>query len=247
VLHSNKIRRPRRRRRETRSTRRSNSEHTEEARHTPGPDIADEVGLAPSTVRNRLGHLAESGVIVGYHAHMDGERVDRRLTNLFTRPTSATERQELAQRTLDVPGVVDVREVMNGRGNLHIKAAGTDTDDTTRIAQDITDLGTRIDDEGLVHGEYSRPCAQFGPKREETTSPETGIAGLTGAADVVEFVVEENAPIARKRSKRRTKRTRSRRTSPSSGSTAARRVSPERKHGDSGGRFRDGSSPVGHR
>ena len=175
---------------------------TEEARHTSAPDIADEVDLAPPTVRNRISRLEESGVIVGYHAHVNYERVDGRLTNLFICTTSATERQELAQRALGVPGVVNVREIMTGRGNLRIKAVGTDTDDITRIAQDITDLGIRIDDEGLVHREYFRPYAQFGPKREEATSPVTGVAGLAGAADVVELVVEEDAPIAGKSLKR---------------------------------------------
>ena len=134
---------------------------TEEARHTSAPDIADEVDLAPPTVRNRISRLEESGVIVGYHAHVNYERVNGRLTNLFICTTSATERQELAQRALDVPGVVNVREIMTGQGDLRIKAVGTDTDDITRIAQDITDLGIRIDDEGLVHREYFRPYAQF--------------------------------------------------------------------------------------
>ena len=171
---------------------------TEEARHTSAPDIADEVDLAPPTVRNRISRLEENGVIVGYHAHVNYERVNGRLTNLFICTTSATERQELAQRALDVPGVVNVREIMTGQGDLRIKAVGTDTDDITRIAQDITDLGIRIDDEGLVHREYFRPYAQFGPKREEATSPVTGVAGLAGAADVVELVVEEDAPVAGK-------------------------------------------------
>ena len=85
---------------------------------------------------------------------------------------------------------------MTGQGGLRIKAVGTDTDDITRIAQDITDLGIRIDDEGLIHREYFRPYARFGPKREDATSPVTGVAGLAGAADVVELVVKDDAPIA---------------------------------------------------
>jgi DNA-binding Lrp family transcriptional regulator len=171
---------------------------TEEARHTSAPDIAEEVDLAPPTVRNRISRLEESGVIVGYHAHVNYERVDGRLTNLFICTTSATRRQELAQRALDIPGVVNVREIMTGEGDLRIKAVGIDTDDITRIAQDITDLGIRIDDEGLIHREYFRPYSQFGPKGKEATSPVTGVAGLAGAADVVEIVVKGNAPIAGK-------------------------------------------------
>ncbi|MGQ3412331.1 winged helix-turn-helix transcriptional regulator [Natrinema sp. LN54] len=171
---------------------------TEDARHTSAPDIAEEVDISPPTVRNRIRRLEENGVIIGYHAHVNYERANSRLTNLFVCTTSATKRQELAQRALDIPGVVNVREIMTGRGDLRIKAVGTDTDDLTRIAQDITDLGIEIDDEALLHREYFRPYAQFGSKDEEATSPVTGVAGLAGAADVVEVIVKDGAPIAGK-------------------------------------------------
>jgi len=171
---------------------------TAEARHTSAPDIADKVDVSAPTVRNRIRHLEENGVIEGYHAHVNYERVGGRLTNLFICTTSATKRQELAQRVLDVPGVINVREIMTGRGDLRVKTVGVNTDDITRIAQDITDLGIEIDDEGLIHREYFRPYAQFGPPEEEIFSPVTGVSGLAGAADVVELIVNEEAPIAGK-------------------------------------------------
>lgn len=171
---------------------------TEEARHTSAPDIAEELDISPPTVRNRIRRLEENGVILGYHAHLNYERANSRLTNLFVCTTSATKRQELAQRALGIPGVINVREIMTGRGALRIKAVGTGTDDLTRIAQDITDLGIEIEDEGLIHREYFRPYAQFGPKGKEATSPVTGVAGLAGAADIIEVIVKESAPIAGK-------------------------------------------------
>lgn len=171
---------------------------TEDARHTSAPDIAEEVDLSPPTVRNRIRRLEENGVITGHHANVNYERANSRLTNLFVCTTSATKRQELAHRVLEVPGVVNVREIMTGRGDLRIKAVGTDTDDLMRIAQDITNLGIEIDDEGLMHREYFRPYSQFGSRGVEPTSPVTGVAGLAGAADVVELIVKESAPIADK-------------------------------------------------
>lgn len=171
---------------------------SKEARHTSAPDIAERVDKSAPTVRNRIRRLEEEGVIVGYHAHVDYERADGRLTNQFVCSTTATDRQELAQRVLDVPGVVNVREIMSGKGDLRIKAVGQDTDDLMRIAQDITALGIEIDDEDLVHREYFRPYAQFGPRGEEPISPVTGVAGLAGDADVVEVIVRDGAPIADK-------------------------------------------------
>lgn len=171
---------------------------TREARHTSAPDIAEKIDVSPPTIRNRIRNLEEEGIIEGYHAHVNYERANGRLTNLFICSTSATDRQELAQRVLEVSGVINVREIMTGKGDLRIKAVGEDTDDLTRIAQDITALGIEIDDEALIHREYFRPYAQYGPRDEEPTSPVTGVAGLSGDADVVEVIVKEGAPIVGK-------------------------------------------------
>lgn len=167
-----------------------------EARHTSAPDIAEKVDVSAPTIRNRISRLEENGVIQGYHAHVNYGAVESRLTNLFMCSTAATDRQRFAQRVLGVPGVVNVREVMTGRGDLRVKAVGTDQDDLMRIAQDITALGVEIDDEDLLHREYFRPYAQFGPDERDDVSPVTGVADLAGDADVVEIAVGEGAPIA---------------------------------------------------
>lgn len=171
---------------------------TEEARHTSAPDIAQNVEVSAPTIRNRIRQLEEAGVIRGYHAQVDYQKVDGRLTNQYVCTTGNRDRTELAQRALEVPGVINVREIMAGRGDLRITAVGTDTDDLTRIAQGILSLGMEIDDEDLIHREYFRPYAPFGPRDEERASPVTGVAGLAGDSDVVEVIVSEHAPIAGK-------------------------------------------------
>jgi len=117
---------------------------------------------------------------------------------MLARTADSPPAEEMAQRVLDVPGVINVREIMSGKGVLRITVVGTDTDDLTRIAQGITSLGIEIDDEDLVHKEYFRPYAPFGPRDEAGASPVTGVAGLTGDADVVEIIVREQAQIAGK-------------------------------------------------
>lgn len=171
---------------------------SQDARHTSAPDIAAEVDVSAPTVRNRIRQLEESGVIRGYHANIDYQKVDGRLKNYYICSTGNRNREEMAQRVLDIPGVVNVREIMSGKGDLRITVIGTDTDDLTRIAQDITSLGMEIDDEDLVHREYFRPYAPFGPRDEEAVSPVTGVAGLAGDADVVEVIVRDSSPIAGK-------------------------------------------------
>jgi Lrp/AsnC family leucine-responsive transcriptional regulator len=167
----------------------------QEARHTSAPDIAEKVDVSAPTVRNRIRRLEDEGVIRGYHADIDYQRVGGRLTNQYVCTTGNRDRQEMAQRVLEVPGVINVREIMAGKGDLRISVVGTDTDDLTRVAQDITALGIEIDDEDLIHREYFRPFAPFGPRDEEPVSPVTGVAGLSGDADVVEVLVRDDAPI----------------------------------------------------
>lgn len=171
---------------------------SQEARHTSAPDIAEKVDVSAPTVRNRIRRLEDEGVIRGYHADIDYQKVEGRLRNHYVCSTGNRDRQEMAQRVLDVAGVINVREIMSGKGDLRITVIGTDTDDLTRIAQDITSLGIEIDDEDLVHREYFRPYAPFGPRDEGLISPVTGVAGLAGNADVVEVIVKEHAPIAGK-------------------------------------------------
>jgi len=171
---------------------------TEDARHTSAPDIAGEVDVSAPTIRNRIRRLEEKGVIEGYHARVDYEKIDGRLTNLFLCTVVATDRKRFAQRLLEIPGVIDVREVMSGDQNLHVTVVATDTDDIRRIAQEITALGVDIDDEGLVYRDHSRPYTPFGPGQPEIEPPVTGIADLSEDADVVELTVAEEAPIAGK-------------------------------------------------
>lgn len=171
---------------------------TEDARRTSAPDIAEEFDVSPPTIRNRIRRLEEAGVIEGYHARIDYEKLDGRLTNLFLCTAAATERKRFARRILDIPGVVGVREVMTGGQNLHVTVVGSNTGDIRRIAQEMAALGVDIDDEGLFHRERIRPYMPFGPDELERTPLVTGIADLSDDADVVEVPVADDAPIAGK-------------------------------------------------
>lgn len=168
----------------------------EEARHTSAPDIASELDVSAPTIRNRIKKLEENGVIEGYHAHINYEKVEGRLTTVFTCSTTDTDRSRFAQRILNVPGVIQVREVMAGREDISVTAVGRDTDEITRIGQDIEAMGVDIEDQDLVHQDHYRPYARFGSENEESLSPVTGVTALSGGANVVEIEVEDGAPIA---------------------------------------------------
>ncbi|MFB6196773.1 MAG: TrkA C-terminal domain-containing protein [Halobacteriaceae archaeon] len=155
-----------------------------EGRHTSAPDIAEELDVSPPTK--------------GYHAHIDYEKIEGRLTNLFICTTTSADRERFARRLLGVSGVVHVKEVMTGRGDLHVIAVGTDTDDISRIGRNIKAFGVEIEDEDLIHRQHFTPYHPFGPEEDERSSPVTSVAELSGDADVFELRVSEDAPIVGK-------------------------------------------------
>ena len=166
-----------------------------DARHTSAPQIAEEVEVSPGTIRNRIKQLEEAGIIRGYHADIDYERGDGRITNLFMCNSSVPEREILAQRVLGIPGVTNVRELMAGRGNLHVVAVGHDTEDMTRVARDLANLGLEIEDEALLQREHFNPYRPYGPEDGEKRPQVADLTALAGGAEVVDLTVAEDAPI----------------------------------------------------
>ncbi|MFP9058913.1 AsnC family transcriptional regulator [Natrialbaceae archaeon A-chndr2] len=165
-----------------------------DARSTSAPMIADEVGVSPATIRNRIGQLEDAGVIEGYHANVDFERGDGRLRNLYLCNAPVEDRERLAHKVRLVPGVINVRELMTGRRNLHVLAVGTDTGDLRRIAREIAALGIDIEDEDLLQAEHYQAYQPFGPD-EEKPQPLSDYISLTGGAEIVEVTVPKGAPI----------------------------------------------------
>lgn len=167
----------------------------EDARGTSAPDIAEEVNVSAGTIRNRIGRLEELGVIRGYHAGVDFELADGKLTNLFVCSAPVSDREKLAKQVLEIPGVVDVRELMAGQRNLHVTAVGDDMNDVTRVSRAVEALGIEIEDEDLVQRHYERPYHYFGPEDGAHTSSLTDFISLTGGAEVIELTVADGAPI----------------------------------------------------
>lgn len=169
-----------------------------DARDTSAPMIAEETDVSAGTIRNRIHQLESSGIIRGYHADIDYERVEGRIVNLFVGSTQVPDRERLAKQTLEISGVVGVTELMTGRGNLHIATVGTDTDDITRIARELSNLGVEIEDEALTQREYFNPYHPFGPEQGQARSTMTDFRRLAGGAEVVDISVVEDASVVGK-------------------------------------------------
>ncbi|MFC4448996.1 winged helix-turn-helix transcriptional regulator [Halorussus aquaticus] len=167
-----------------------------DARGISAPDIAEEVNVSAGTIRNRIQQLEAEGVIEGYHVRIDYERAERRLRNLFICSTDVPDRERIAKQVADIPGVIGVRELMTGRGNLHVTAVGEDMADLSRVARDLAALGIDIEEENLIQQEYRGPYDAFGPEDGPEGHSITDFMNLSGGAEVVELTVTRSAPIA---------------------------------------------------
>lgn len=164
------------------------------ARDTSAPMIAEEVNVSAGTIRNRIHRLEDHDILTGYHTQVDFERIDGRFAHLFMCNAPFEKREIIAQQVQSLPGVINVRELMGGRMNLHILAIGQDTDDLHRIGRSITELGVEIEDEVLLQNESDVPYAPFGPD-DQPLKPPTDFINLAGDSEVTEVTVRTNAPI----------------------------------------------------
>lgn len=168
----------------------------QDARNKSATTIAERANVSGATVRNRIDKLEEHGLIRGYTAHIDFERADGKLTNLFLCNVPVAEREALAHEARTIPGVINIRKLMTGRRNLHILAVGANTNDLQRVARNLSTLGIDIEDENLVGNELFEPYTPFDPDDAVHSPKPNDLISLTSDASVVEVTVKEDAPIA---------------------------------------------------
>ncbi|WP_049903255.1 Lrp/AsnC family transcriptional regulator [Halococcus agarilyticus] len=139
----------------------------EDGRHTSSSDIAASLDVSASTVRNRIQRLESDEVISGYHADVDYEAAGFQLYTLIVCTAPIPEREELAAAAADVPGVVEVQEVMTGEANVLVRAIGVDGDDLSRIGEELDELGLGVSDEDLIRNTHRSPYSGFESQHEE--------------------------------------------------------------------------------
>ena len=131
---------------------------------TPLTDIADHVDVSDNTVRNRIQKLEDAGVIEGYTTQINYEAAGLEHYYIFICTVRVGNREELAERAIDFPGVIDVRTFMTGEQNVHITAAKGSKQEITDLAYQIDNAGLRIDREHLIWSHSRRPSSEFTPE-----------------------------------------------------------------------------------
>jgi len=133
----------------------------EDARRMSASTIAEQLDVSARTVRNRIDNLEESGVINGYRLDVNYELAGYQLHTMVVCTAPIEGREEIAKEATDVPGVVNVREIMTGDQNLLVEVVGTDGDDLSRITSDLDDLGVHINDEDIIRNDHDSQFHEF--------------------------------------------------------------------------------------
>jgi DNA-binding Lrp family transcriptional regulator len=133
--------------------------------------IAERLDVSARTVRNRIDRLEESGVINGYRLDVNYEIAGYQLHTMVVCTAPIEGREEIAKAAADVPGVINVREIMTGDQNLLVEVVGTNGDDLSRITSDLNNLGVHINDEDIIRNEYDSQFHEFDRCSESSRSP----------------------------------------------------------------------------
>ena len=132
------------------------------AREATAADMGEKVGVSASTVRNRMEHLEEAGVIRGYLPEIDYEKAGFELHMFVVCRASTAKRSELVREAMEIPGVINVREILTGSNNLHIETVAVDSDAADETLAGIEDLDLEIVSTQVVKALHVQPFNHFG-------------------------------------------------------------------------------------
>lgn len=132
-----------------------------DARNTTAQEIADSTGVSASTVRNRIDQLEADDIIKGYHPEIDYESANLPLQVTFVVTAPPTKLEKHSEKIRGIQGIIDVREMLAGRRNLHVDVVGTSTTDLTRITDAIHDTGVEIESSEMMRRRHVQPFNHF--------------------------------------------------------------------------------------
>lgn len=133
-----------------------------DARRLTTQEMAANVGVSASTVRNRIERLEKEGIIRGYYPDIDYDNAGLQLYVEIICSAPNPEREAMVQEARDVAGVVSLREVLNGKENVQIDAVGTESDDVARITDELCDIGLEVVNTKIIKETYTQPFNHFG-------------------------------------------------------------------------------------
>ncbi|WP_222913763.1 winged helix-turn-helix transcriptional regulator [Natrinema sp. SYSU A 869] len=132
-----------------------------DARGASDTAIADETDVTGTTINNRIKQLEEEGVIIGYNPEINYEQAGYPMRVLFICSINLSRRSEMAEKALEVRGVVNVREMLAGEENLHVEVVAEATSDVKESTEQLDELGLRIISSNILAEEHIQPWNHF--------------------------------------------------------------------------------------
>jgi len=117
-----------------------------------------------TTISNRIEQLEEQGIILGYNPEINYEAAGYPMRVLFICSTPLSERPEMAERALEVWGVVNVREMLAGEENLNVEVVAETTSEIEQSTNQLDELGLRIVSSDILADERIQPWNHFHQK-----------------------------------------------------------------------------------
>lgn len=125
-------------------------------------DMAEQVDVSASTVRNRIERMEDLGIIRGYYPDIDYDKAGLQLYVEIICSVPNPKREQLAREAREVSGVIAIREVLNGQENIQIDAVGTDSDDVARITDELSEMGLEVANTKIIKDTFTQPFNHFG-------------------------------------------------------------------------------------
>lgn len=145
----------------------------ENARSVSTEAIGEKVGVAASTVRNRINKMEDSGIIQGYHPEIDYDAAGHPLHYLFFCGAPTADRDEIVQRILeDVPGVVRVNELIDGDINVVVEVIAADAETLDGTTVELKDCGLEIERGEVFKATHVQPYNHFGSEYDASIGSE---------------------------------------------------------------------------
>lgn len=141
-----------------------------DARNTTHEQISENLGVSPSTVRNRISRLEAAEIIETYVPKLNYERAGFPLRVLFICTAASDIRSQCAQQAIELDGVIRIDETVTSEQNLGIHVVALDTQNLAEITQQLTELDLQIHTSEIITKTYTKPFTYFERAQEHAQS-----------------------------------------------------------------------------
>ena len=131
------------------------------ARATTPVDMAEQLPVTDTTIRNRIEKLEDEGVIEGYVPIIDYEKAGFPIRIQFSCTAPTEDRAAVADRALELPHIVEVDEMLSARENIQALAVANTTEEVNEVTARLDELPLTIERERLLRKTRSRPFDDF--------------------------------------------------------------------------------------